>query len=186
MTCDRSVVFTGYSGFHHQYNWLTRNSWNIVESDVKHYKPPKIGQHELLIKTKTNNTGVIPCAAKGRSSPDRSMTDTPTGTPGYIHNSFHFSAVVLLVANFKAYLFSDGRHLNSFVGLSTVISVFFWYMTIGRFSLILYNIWLSCFPDVLWDRRGRMVVGFTTICAISAYHHYSCEFISRSGKVYSI
>jgi hypothetical protein len=68
-------------------------------------------------------------------------------------------------------LFSDGRHLNSFVGLSTVISVFFWYMTIGRFSLILYNIWLSCFPDVLWDRRGRMVVGFTTTCAISTYHH---------------
>jgi hypothetical protein len=27
-------------------------------------------------------------------------------------------------------------------------------------------------------RRGhdRMVVGFTTTCAISAYHHYSCEF----------
>ena len=28
------------------------------------------------------------------------------------------------------------------------------------------------------DRHGRdhMVVGFTTTCAISAYHHYSCEF----------
>ena len=24
--------------------------------------------------------------------------------------------------------------------------------------------------------RDRMVVGFTTTCAISAYHHYSCEF----------
>ena len=23
--------------------------------------------------------------------------------------------------------------------------------------------------------RDRMVVGFTTTCAISAYHHYSCE-----------
>ena len=141
VTYDRSVVFTGYSGFLHQYNWLTRNSCNIVESDVKHYKPPKIGQHELLIKTKTNNTGVIPCAAKGRSSPDRSMTDTPTGTPGYIHNSFHFSAVVLL----------------SFVGLSTVISVFFWYMTIGRFSLIKhvhciifdYHVFRMCYGAVV-------------------------------------
>ena len=157
VTCDRSVDFTGYSGFLHQYNWLTRNSWNIVERDVKHYKPPKIGQHELLIKTKTNNTGVIPCAAKGRSSPDRSMTDTPTGTPGYIHNSFHFSAVVLLVASFKAYLFSDGRHSNSFVGLSTVISVFFWYMTIGRFSLIKhvhciifdYHVFRMCYGAVV-------------------------------------
>jgi hypothetical protein len=24
---------------------------------------------------------------------------------------------------------------------------------------------------VYWGRRGRAVVGFTTICAISAYHH---------------
>jgi hypothetical protein len=34
-------------------------------------------------------------------------------------------------------------------------------------------------------RRGRdcMVVGFTTTYAISAYHHWSCEFESRSGEV---
>jgi len=34
------------------------------------------------------------------------------------------------------------------------------------------------------DRRGydRMVVGFTTTCAISAYHHWSCEFESRSTR----
>jgi len=31
-----------------------------------------------------------------------------------------------------------------------------------------------------WGRRGRdrMEVGFTTTCAISAYHHKSCEFAS--------
>jgi hypothetical protein len=31
------------------------------------------------------------------------------------------------------------------------------------------------------DNRGRdcKVVGFTTTCAISAYHHYGCEFESR-------
>ena len=28
----------------------------------------------------------------------------------------------------------------------------------------------------------RMVVGFTTIYAISAYHHCCCEFESRSGR----
>ena len=39
-----------------------------------------------------------------------------------------------------------------------------------------------------WGRRGcdRMVVGFTTTYAISAYHHQSCEFESCSGEVYSI
>ena len=33
-----------------------------------------------------------------------------------------------------------------------------------------------------WGRRGhdRMVVGFTTTCAIITYHHLSCEFESRS------
>jgi len=28
----------------------------------------------------------------------------------------------------------------------------------------------------------RMVVGFTTTYAVSAYHHWCCEFKSRSGR----
>ena len=31
--------------------------------------------------------------------------------------------------------------------------------------------------------RDSMVVGFTTACAISIYHHQSCEFKSRSWRV---
>ena len=34
--------------------------------------------------------------------------------------------------------------------------------------------------------RHRMVVGFTTTCAISAYHHWCCEFEPCSDEVYSI
>ena len=34
--------------------------------------------------------------------------------------------------------------------------------------------------------RDRMVVGFTTTYAISAYHHYRCELEPRSGEVFSI
>ena len=30
--------------------------------------------------------------------------------------------------------------------------------------------------------RDRMIVGFTTSYAISAYHHCCCEFESRSGR----
>jgi hypothetical protein len=37
-----------------------------------------------------------------------------------------------------------------------------------------------------WNRgrldRDRMVVGFATTYAISAYHHWCCEFESRSGR----
>jgi hypothetical protein len=39
VTCDRSVVFSGYSGFLHQENWPSRYNWNIVESGIKHHKP---------------------------------------------------------------------------------------------------------------------------------------------------
>jgi len=38
------------------------------------------------------------------------------------------------------------------------------------------------------SRRGRdrMVVGFITTYAISAYYHLRCEFEPRTGEVYSI
>jgi hypothetical protein len=32
------------------------------------------------------------------------------------------------------------------------------------------------------SRRGRMVVEFTTTCAIVAYHHLSCEFEPHSWR----
>ena len=39
-----------------------------------------------------------------------------------------------------------------------------------------------------WGRPGLVCVevGFTNTYVISAYHHWSCEFKSRSGEVYSI
>jgi hypothetical protein len=38
-TCNRPVVFSGFSGFVHQLNWMLRYNWNIVESGVKHHIP---------------------------------------------------------------------------------------------------------------------------------------------------
>jgi hypothetical protein len=50
----------------------------------------------------------------------------------------------------------------------------------GCLQLLLENAWLyTC-------RHDRMIVGFITNYAISAYHHCRCEFESRSGEVYSI
>ena len=34
---DRSVHFSGYSGFLHQYHWMPRYNWKIVQSGVKHH-----------------------------------------------------------------------------------------------------------------------------------------------------
>ena len=53
-TCDRSVVFSGYSSFLHQYNWLPPYNWNIVESGIKHHNPnpyyrSKLNFHETYI-----------------------------------------------------------------------------------------------------------------------------------------
>jgi len=42
------------------------------------------------------------------------------------------------------------------------------------------------FPHTSRLGRDRMVVGFTTTCVISAYHHLNCEFEFRTGEVYSI
>ena len=39
ITCDRTVVFSGYFGFLHQYNWPPQYNWNIVESGAKHHTP---------------------------------------------------------------------------------------------------------------------------------------------------
>jgi hypothetical protein len=38
-TCCRSVIFSGYSGFLHKWNWSPPYSWNIVESGVGNHAP---------------------------------------------------------------------------------------------------------------------------------------------------
>jgi hypothetical protein len=47
---------------------------------------------------------------------------------------------------------------------------------------LLYQV--TSYHNHLRGRRGHdhMVVGFTTTYAISAYHHWCCEFESRSGQ----
>jgi len=47
---------------------------------------------------------------------------------------------------------------------------------------------IICYLCCVGGRRdcGRMVIGLTTTYAIGAYHHYCCEFESRSGEVYNI
>ena len=44
--CDKvcqwlAVIFSGYSGFLHQWNWPPWYNWYIVEIGVKHHKPTK-------------------------------------------------------------------------------------------------------------------------------------------------
>ena len=43
----------------------------------------------------------------------------------------------------------------------------------------LITYWPICFYR---GRRDRMVVGFSTTYAISVYHHWRCEFESRTGR----
>ena len=46
VNCDRSLSFSGYSSFLHQWNWPPRYNWNIFESGDKLHKP-KPSVHEL-------------------------------------------------------------------------------------------------------------------------------------------
>jgi hypothetical protein len=64
------------------------------------------------------------------------------------------------------------------------MSIWFKYFKIKIIDISKYlnsHIWLG-------GRRGRhrMVVGFTTTYAITAYHHWCCEFEARSGRAISI
>ena len=45
LTCDMSVVFSGYSDFFNQYNWPPWYNWNNVESGLKHRCP---NPHQIL------------------------------------------------------------------------------------------------------------------------------------------
>ena len=56
-------------------------------------------------------------------------------------------------------------------------------------SYVIYVSQLICFACVcnnVSDFASRNLVGCTTTCAISAYHHKRCEFESCSCMVYSI
>ena len=54
-------------------------------------------------------------------------------------------------------------------------------------TYLLWNKMIIQYTFVLKESGGdRMAVGFTTSFAISVYHHWSCEFKSHSGEVYSI
>ena len=48
----------------------------------------------------------------------------------------------------------------------------------------IYYHYVIIFSGIFRGRRGsdRMVVGFPTTCAISIYHHGSCEFEPRSWR----
>jgi hypothetical protein len=67
VTSDRSVVFSGYSGFLHQWNWPPRYKRNIVENGVKRHKPNQ-SLIKLIIKLcLPKNTMRVFCS-KGQSS----------------------------------------------------------------------------------------------------------------------
>jgi hypothetical protein len=86
--------------------------------------------------------------------------------------------------------------LNMYLLVDALNVSWFYYAKIICLFLILvyslnsrfyYFIFLSTIIFFQRVRRGRdrMVFGFTTACAISAYHHRSCEFESHSGVLYA-
>ena len=52
LLCRRLVVFSGYSGFLHQWNGPPRHNWNIVESGVKHHKPTHYPSKSIILLNK--------------------------------------------------------------------------------------------------------------------------------------
>ena len=45
LAVGRSVVFSGYFFFLHQFNWPSWHNWNIVEGGIKYHTPPPNSFH---------------------------------------------------------------------------------------------------------------------------------------------
>jgi len=79
----------------------------------------------------------------------------------------------------------NSNHLNNRLSDSSLDEHLIYYSVILRSMNLLHFLLEVCFichsyfEGPSW--RDRTVVGFTTTCAISAYHHW-CEFKSRSGR----
>ena len=60
VTCNRSVVFSGYSGFLPQLNWPPGYNWNIVESGIKHHIPtPNPSPSKFLKSLEIHNVHIL-------------------------------------------------------------------------------------------------------------------------------
>ena len=59
--------------------------------------------------------------------------------------------------------------------------MYFW-LVVDKIMFEIYLQWHSLLQGKGRRVRDRMVVGFRTTYAISAYHHQCCEFESRSGR----
>ena len=58
------------------------------------------------------------------------------------------------------------------------------FLTINTFNKLIWKVkscLTTCLLSTFFYRGGRdhMIVGFTTTCAINAYHHFCCEFEPR-------
>jgi hypothetical protein len=73
--------------------------------------------------------------------------------------------------------------LNTLCREDKRIIILVWRCTDSSIVSIMYQ----CTTDQVRGHRGRdrMVFGFTTTYAISAYHHWCCEFVSTPGTTVS-
>jgi hypothetical protein len=78
------------------------------------------------------------------------------------------------------------------LNIAQLFKSLFYYFSGLQWQRITCKLYTMNWPCSGLKRKGcrrscdHMVVGCTITYAISAYHHWSCEFKSRSGKVYSI
>jgi len=109
------------------------------------------------------------------------------------HSFFHGSPALLADCCSIMSVLSGSDHLSNVYASYTIPSFFIMAVkavdfNLNRKTLRLVIIFKDYSTKVdkhqIKDRRGRdrMVVGFTITYAISAYHHLSCEFESRSGQ----
>ena len=70
------------------------------------------------------------------------------------------------------------KSINFFLSHTVILSIS---ESNSTFYYLFYSFHIGQLYRKLWGHH-RMVVGFTTTCAISAYHHWGCELESRSWQ----
>ena len=105
VTCDRSVVFSKYSSFLHQWNWPPRYHWNIFESVVKQHKPkPLLTSISFLTQNFNNLYSLLGTRRHHNDEPEKEMSTMADSLTSHQYKSYIVSMVHRLRTNTEVQL----------------------------------------------------------------------------------
>ena len=153
---DKSVVFSGSSGFLHHENWPPRYSWNIVESGVKHHQTNKktFIDNDCEILIFIPNTKACELGARSKKVIQNLITRSHFYWPRLL-NLFNISIILKQNA---------GKYKYSLVMTFPGVKVFSPIVTINTYKFIcVFPLEIQLSRDYGWDPTNRFKLD-TFVC----------------------